>query len=188
MTKRILDCIQRLEREMVGKTDAKPVPHEAGAFMHALILATRARHGLEIGTSYGYSGLWIAAALAENKGRLVTLDHDPRKTDAARATFESAGLSDIIETKVGAALDLLPALDGPFDFVLNDADKDNCIRYVDIIAGKLADRGVILTDNTLTHAPQLSGFLDWVRAQSGFYSTSVPIGNGMELTVKRTHR
>ena len=180
-----MECIERLERFMGTVTDANPVPREAGVFMHALILATGAKRAVEIGTSYGYSGLWIASALAENGGRLTTIDHDPRKTESARVTFESAGLDSCIALRTGRALEVLRTVDGPIDFVLNDADKENCIKYVDQLAEKLSDRAVVLTDNTLTHPEQLADFLAWIRGRPDFCSAHVPIGNGMELSIRR---
>ena len=185
MTPCVRECIERLERFMGTVTDANPVPREAGAFMHALILATGAKRAVEIGTSYGYSGLWIASALAENGGRLTTIDHDPRKSESARTAFESAGVLGRIVLRTGSAVDVLEGLDGPIDFVLNDADKGNCIKYVDLLAEKLSDRAVVLTDNTLTHPKQLADFLAWIRGRPDFCSAHVPIGNGMEMSVRR---
>lgn len=184
MTPRLRECIERLERYMATVTDANPVPREAGAFMHALILATGAKRAVEIGTSYGYSGLWIASALAENGGQLITIDLDPRKTVSARMTFESAGLDSCITLRTGGALDVLPTINAPIDFVLNDADKENCIKYVDLLLEHLSDRAIVLTDNTLTHPKQLADFLAWIRGRPDFCSAHVPIGNGMEMSIK----
>ena len=69
--------------------------------------------------------------------------------------------------------------------MLNDADKPNCIRYVGQVASKLNARAVVLTDNTVTHPDELADFVKWVRANSDFYSAGVPVGNGMEMSVKR---
>ena len=184
MNQRVADALERLERFMGTVNDAYAVPREAGAFMHALVLATGAKRAVEIGTSYGYSGLWIASALMENGGRLITIDHDSRKSEAARRAFETAGLSEYVELQTGSAVDVLEGLKGPIDFVLNDADKDNCTRYVDLLAEKLSDRAIVLTDNTLTHPEQLADFLAWIRGRPDFCSAHVPVGNGMELSVR----
>lgn len=184
MNKRVIECIDRLERFVGTVTDANPLPREAGAFVHALILATGAKRAVEIGTSYGYSGLWIASALAENGGRLISIDHDPRKSEAARQAFQAAGLSEYVELQTGAATDVLATIEGPFNFVLNDADKENCKRYVELIADKLTDRAIVLTDNTLTHTTQLADFLVWIRGRPDYCSAHVPVGNGMEMSVR----
>jgi len=184
MNKRVIECIDRLERFMGTVTDANAVPREAGAFMHALVLATGAKRAVEIGTSYGYSGLWIASALTENGGKLITIDHDPRKSEAARRAFESAGLSEHVELQTGSAAEVLEEFKGPIDFVLNDADKEGCLRYIEFISDKLTDRAIVLTDNTLTHPEQLADFLAWIRGRPDFCSAHVPVGNGMELSVK----
>ncbi|MBU0719475.1 MAG: class I SAM-dependent methyltransferase [Planctomycetes bacterium] len=185
MNERVAGIIAKLERFMSQRKEAKPVPPDAGRFIHALLLAQRARHTVEIGTNYGYSGLWTAAALAETGGKMISIDHDPEKTKAAMATFEEAGLSAYVELRTGTAAEVLPSIDGPIDFVLSDADKDNCIQYVELTADKLRPGGVVLTDNAHTHAEELAGFLAWIRHRADFYTTTVSVGNGMELSVKR---
>ena len=185
MNATIRNTINELEAFIATVDDAMNVPRAAGAFMHALILATGAKRGVEIGTSYGYSGLWIASALAENGGKLITIDQERRKSEAARACFVAAGLAEAVELRTGSAAGVLADLDGPFDFVLSDADKTNCIRYVELVANKLTDRAVVLTDNTRTHPTELASFLHWIRDHRDFHSVEVPVGNGMELSIKR---
>ena len=68
--------------------------------------------------------------------------------------------------------------------MLNDADKENCIRYVELLFDKLVGGAVVLTDNTHSHPDQLADFLAWIRHHDGFHSVDVPIGNGMELSVR----
>ena len=186
MNDRVASAVERLERFITTVDDALSIPHEAGEFLHGIILATGAKRAVEIGTSYGYSAMWIASALVENGGKLITIDQEARKSKAARTNLEAAGLADCVELRTGRALDVLEALRGPIDFVFNDADKENCRTYVDMLAPKLVDRAVVVTDNTITHAEQLAGFMKWVRGRSDFYSTSVTVGNGMEVSVKRT--
>lgn len=184
MNKAVAETICELERFIDTVDDAMALPRDAAEFAHTLILSTGASRGLEIGTSYGYSGLWIASALAAHGGSLVSIDCDVRKTDAARKTFDRAGLTDHVQLLTGQAADILASLDGPFDFVLNDADKENCIRYLELISGRLCDRAVVLTDNTISHADELAAMVEWIRRREDFHSTGVPIGNGMELSVK----
>ena len=184
MNARIARTIAKLESFIATVDDALAIPRVAGEFVHALVLASGAERGLEIGTSYGYSGLWIASALAENGGSLITIDRDLRKSDAARANFEAAGLAEHVDVRTGPAVDLLVRLQGPFDFVFNDADKENCLRYVESIADKLTERAMVLTDNTSTHATELAEFMARMRQRSDFHTVTLEVGNGMELSVK----
>ena len=184
MTDQVEQTIARLEWFMATVDDALAIPREAGQFIHVLVLARGAKRALEIGTSYGYSGLWIGSALAEVGGSLITIDRDPRKSAAARENFREAGLAADIDVRTGSALEVLPAIDGPIDFVLNDADKENCLRYVELLADRLSDRAVVVTDNIKTHAAELAGFLAQMRRRGDFHTVTVPIGNGMEVSIK----
>ena len=184
MTDQVAKAIAKLEQFMATVDDALAIPREAGQFVHALVLAGGAKNAVEIGTSYGYSGLWIASALAEVEGSLITIDRDPRKSAAARENFREAGLAGAIDVRTGSAAEVLPSIEGPIDFVLNDADKESCLRYVELLADRLSDRAVVVTDNITTHAAELATFLAEMRRRDDFHTVSVPIGNGMELSVK----
>lgn len=78
----------------------------------------------QIGTSTGHSGIWIAWALSKTGGTLITVELDATRHKEALANFEAAGLSAFVEARLGSAHDIVPALEGPFDFVCSDADKD----------------------------------------------------------------
>ncbi|HNQ21980.1 MAG TPA: O-methyltransferase [Phycisphaerae bacterium] len=187
MQERIEAVIRELEAFMATVTDARALPRPAAEFLHALILARAPRQVVEIGTSYGYSGLWVAAGLPPG-GRLITIDRQPHKHDRARSWFEAAGLTDRVELRTGEALDILPLLPGPIDFVLNDADKPDSITYIESVLPNLSERAIILTDNVLSHAALLEPFMSWVRRRPEFFTLSVPIGNGMDLSVRRAGR
>ena len=175
--------IEQCRRFVNQADDALALPEESARFAHALVLAHGAKRCLEIGTSYGYSGLWIAAAAQVNEGRLITIDQEQRKSDVAAAYYADAGLAEVVECRTGLAADLLPTLAGPFDFVLNDADKENLAAYVEMLVGKLAPQAVILTDNITSHAEQADPFVRYIRNHPAFFSMLVPIGSGMELSV-----
>ncbi len=184
-SQRVMDCIERLEQFMARVDDALALPRESARFVHALVLSTGAKRVVEIGTSYGYSGLWIASALAVSDGTLITLDNHRHKSDAARTHFAEAGLADYVDIRTGTASEILPTLKGPIDFVLNDADKENCGLYVELLLDKLADRALVVTDNIHSHAEELAAFMAWIRGHESFFSTPVSVGSGMELSVKR---
>jgi predicted O-methyltransferase YrrM len=103
-----------------------------GKLLHLLARLVGARAVLEIGTLGGYSTIWLARALPAG-GRVVTLEYEPRHAEVARANLARAGVSDLVDVRVGAALDTLPALEregaGPFDLVFVDADKASIPEY-----------------------------------------------------------
>ena len=119
-----------------------------GAFLHVFARATKPHAILEIGTLGGYSTIWLARAL-EPGGRLVTLEYERKHADVARKNIDRAGVGDRVDIKVGKAIDALPSLTGPFDFVFIDADKPATTEYFDW-AVKLARTGaVIVVDNVV---------------------------------------
>ncbi len=123
-----------------------------GKLLHVLALAHGARTILEIGTLAGYSTIWLARALPAG-GRLVTLEVDPKHAEVARANIARAGLANIVDLRLGRALDTLPQLlaegQRPFDLVFIDADKTNTTAYFEW-ALKLTRRGsLIIADNVV---------------------------------------
>jgi predicted O-methyltransferase YrrM len=160
-------------------------PPEAAEFAYLLVRATGARRGVEIGTSLGYSGLWIGAGLAENVGRLITIDIQPEKTQIAPRLLRAGRSGGSDPVRSGRAEEILAGLEGPFDFVLNDADKENCQKYVELLLPKLVSGAVILTDNSITHARELASFVAWARQCPELQSAHLPMGNGFEMSVRR---
>jgi predicted O-methyltransferase YrrM len=121
-----------------------------GKFLHLLARIHGARRILEVGTLGGYSTIWLARALPPG-GRVVTLEFDPKHADVARANIARAGLSDVVEVRVGRAIDTLPTLAGgaPFDLIFIDADKPSTTDYFQW-ALKLSRTGtVIVVDNVV---------------------------------------
>jgi caffeoyl-CoA O-methyltransferase len=119
-----------------------------GKFLHVLARTIRAERILEIGTLGGYSTIWLARALPPH-GQLITIEVDERHAGVAQRNIAHANLADIIEVRVGAALDVLPTLSGPFDFIFIDADKETYVDYFGW-AVRLARPGtLIVADNVV---------------------------------------
>jgi predicted O-methyltransferase YrrM len=139
--------------EALRASDAAGLPDiqvtaNQGHFLQILARLTGARRILEIGTLGGYSTIWLARALAPG-GRVTTLEVDPKHAEVARANLARAGLSEVVEVRVGAALETLPTLEGPFDFTFIDADKVNTPEYF-AWAVRLSRAGsVIVVDNVV---------------------------------------
>lgn len=119
-----------------------------GKLLHLLAQMVGARSILEIGTLGGYSTIWLARAL-ESGGRLITLEVNPDHAAVAQANFERAGLSDVIELRVGNALDSLAALEGPFDLVFIDADKVSTPTYFEWALKLTRSGSLIIIDNVV---------------------------------------
>jgi predicted O-methyltransferase YrrM len=123
-----------------------------GKLLHLLARGIGARNILEIGTLGGYSTIWLARALPEG-GRVISLEADARHAEIARANFTRAGLDDIVEVRLGMALDILPELAAegrePFDFVFIDADKPNNAVYFDWALRLSHPGSVIVVDNVV---------------------------------------
>ncbi|HZB35531.1 MAG TPA: class I SAM-dependent methyltransferase [Gaiellaceae bacterium] len=131
---------QRLPQMMVGPLE--------GQLLGWLVWLSSARSVLEIGTFTGYSSTSMALNLPDD-GRIISLDVNEETTAVARRYAEEAGVADRIEYRVGPALDALAELDGPFDLVFIDADKENYVDYYENVLAKLSDRGFIVADNVL---------------------------------------
>jgi caffeoyl-CoA O-methyltransferase len=184
MTERVRQVIKKVQAFMADKDDAWSLPEGAARFVHAMVLACRARRCLEIGTSYGHSGLWIGSAVAANGGTLLTIDTEQRKSEIAAGFFREAGLDGVITCRTGAAADIINSLSEPIDFALNDADKENCRNYVEQLHSRMPVGGVILTDNVTSHAAVLHEFAEWIRQDPRFASALADIGSGIEVSIK----
>ena len=144
------EFFRRLEEETRATTTAPQMmvgPLE-GPFLGWLAWLSGARSILEIGTFTGYSSISMALNLPED-GRIITLDVNEETTAVARRYAEEAGVADRMEYRVGSALDELQNLDGPFDLVFIDADKESYVDYYENVLPKLSDRGFIVADNVL---------------------------------------
>jgi caffeoyl-CoA O-methyltransferase len=119
-----------------------------GRLLRFLVAMSAPQLVLEIGTFSGYSALAMAGGLPAG-GRIVTCERSPERADFARRYFERSPYGDRIDVRVGPALDTIAGLDGPFDFVFIDADKEGYTGYYEAVVPKLSPRGVIVADNTL---------------------------------------
>ncbi|MCB1518035.1 MAG: O-methyltransferase [Hyphomicrobiaceae bacterium] len=119
-----------------------------GQLLGLLVRMSGARRVLEIGTLGGYSSICMARSFPGD-GQLISLEYEPHHAEVARANIERAGLSGVAEVRVGAALDLLPNLAGPFDFIFIDADKPNNPNYLEWAVRLSRPGSVIVCDNVV---------------------------------------
>jgi caffeoyl-CoA O-methyltransferase len=195
---KVLSVISRLNmqsnRERSGRVKVAPdqemlaITADTGIFFSVLLKAIKARRILEVGTSAGFSTLWFADAMGKNHStRIITIEMNPQKVERALKNFKEAGVDKIIEIKQGIALDLLRKLKGKFDFVFLDADKENIIRYFDIVLPMVRIGGIIAADNMLYPGhfrPAMRKYARHVHTKPNIQSVTVPIGMGEEITIK----
>jgi predicted O-methyltransferase YrrM len=162
-----------------------PVGRATGSLMNLLIRESGARRILEVGSSYGYSTVWLAEAARAVGGRVVSLELRAEKTRYATAQLARASLDDRVEFRVGDALSSLAELAGPFDFVLIDLWKDMYVPVFERLHPKLAPGALIVADNMLepeSARAHAQAYRERVRAAPGMTSVLLAVGNGIELS------
>lgn len=175
-----------LERRRATWRDLN-VPASDGEVLHKLILEHKYTRALEIGTSTGHSGVWIAWALAKTGGKLTTIEIDPQRHQAAVANFKEAGLSSYIDARFGDAHDIVPTLAGPFDFVFSDADKLWYKNYLVTLWPKLLPGGCYTAHNvTGRTADGIEEFLAHLKTlPDGDTTINTSSREGISITFKR---
>ena len=164
------------------------VGREAGMLLYLLATGAQSRRILELGSSYGYSTVWLAAAARTTGGKVLSLELKDFKIEHARQALVRAGLSSRVEFHMGDCLDTLKQLSGPFDFVLLDVWKDLYLPCFELVHPKLAPGGIIVADNMLLPQavrPQAEAYRARVRAAGDLDSVLLEIGNGVEISRKR---
>jgi len=157
---------------------------DTGDFLAVLVKATGARRILEIGTSNGYSTLWLADA-AGSGGAVTTIERAPSKIALARANFARAGLAERIDQREGDAGDILRALDdGAYDLLFLDSLRAAYLAWWPDLKRVLRPGGLLVVDNATSHPQDMADFTAAVRADGSFTTSLVPVGKGEFLAVK----
>jgi len=178
----------RIDRAQVFGARDKFLLHvgqEVANFLRDLAIARKAVRIVELGTSYGYSTLFLADAARVTGGRLLTFDVSAEKQDYARAQLADAGLDSFVDFYAGDALELLDDVEGGFDLVLIDIWKDLYVRCFEAVRPKLAENGIIAADNILRPVearPEAEAYRAAVKADPAMQTVLLPIGSGIELS------
>ncbi|CAB1078477.1 O-methyltransferase [Olavius algarvensis Delta 1 endosymbiont] len=147
------------------------IPEVDGKVLYDLIVKNNYQKAVEIGTSTGHSAIWIAWALSKTGGRLITIEIDEVRYKTALENFNKAGLSDYIDARLADAHQLIDELQGPFDFVFSDADKDWYKNYFVALAPKLKVGGCFTAHNASSKWGGIGEFLDYVQSRPNFETT-----------------
>jgi predicted O-methyltransferase YrrM len=191
LDERVRAVLERLEREDADERErglppsqrARQVARTTGQFLFALVAPQTDCEILEIGGSRGYSTIWLASGARYLGGRVLSLEHDPAKTEAWRRNIAEAGLEEWAELVEGDAFETLERLDDVFDVVFLDAEKDDYERLLALARGKLEPGGLVVADNVLSHPDPLAQYSAARQADPTLSSVTVPLDRGLELSV-----
>jgi caffeoyl-CoA O-methyltransferase len=176
-------------RSQEGKWHDMNIPAADGWVLYDLIIKHGYKRALEIGTSTGHSGTWIAWALSKAGGKLITIEIDKDRHDQAVENFKKAGLAAYVDARLGDAHDLVPKLEGPFDFVFVDADKEWYTNYLKAALPKL-EVGGCFTAHNVRDLGSMSGireFLSYVRSLPNL-ETTIDESSGSGISISFKHK
>ena len=159
---------------------------ETAALLAVLVRSGGRRHLLEIGTSNGYSTIWLAWAVGATDGRVTSVEMDPGRQGMADENLRRAGLRDLVDLKLGEATEVVGGLPGPFDLVFFDADRVSAPAQLDLLFQKLAPDVMILADNVLSHPEEVTGYLEALEGLPGFDRLVVAVGKGLSIAYRGT--
>jgi predicted O-methyltransferase YrrM len=188
---RVRAVLERLEREdaeeraqgLAASERARAVAPTTGRFLFSLVAPQTDCEVLEIGGSRGYSTIWLAAGVRYFGGRVLSLEHDPRKIAAWRRNIADAGLEEWADLVEGDAHETLPQIDDVFDVVFLDAEKDDYEQLFQLARGKVEPAAVFVADNVLSHPETLAAYSAARQADPTLESFTLPLDRGLELSV-----
>lgn len=162
------------------------VPYSDGKVIHDIIVKNNYKSALEIGTSTGHSSVWIAWALSKTGGKLTTIEIDEERRAEALQNFKDAGLSDYIDSRLADAHELVKKLEGSFDFVFSDADKDWYKQYFIDVDPKLEVGGCFTAHNVTNGFYGVGEFLDYLNSQPNYETTiDKSSSSGISISYKK---
>ncbi len=180
--------VKKFLDESSGRWRDMNVPTSDGQLLYDIIVKNNYKNALEIGTSTGHSGIWIAWALSKTGGKLITIDIDEDRHKTALENFRKAGLSEYIDARLSDAHTLVKELKGPFDFVFSDADKDWYKNYFIDVDPKLKVGGCFTAHNISDRRGGSSGqavFLEYVKSLKNYETTVNSAGGGVSISYKK---
>ena len=196
MEARLEALLDRLHREGVAVDAAlsdrrerrRNLQPDSARLLHLLVLATGARHLLELGSSNGYSTIWLGAAVAANGGKMVSVDLDQGRLADARANIAAADLGETVELRhEDAATTLTDADTASFDFVFLDAERPEYPAYWADLVRVIRPGGLLAIDNVTSHAEEVADLRTLIAADRRVIEALAPTGAGVLLVTRLVH-
>jgi predicted O-methyltransferase YrrM len=190
LDERVLDVLARLEAEdaderargVPARERSRQVARETGKFLFSFVAPQNDCGVLEIGGSRGYSTIWLAAGVRYFSGRVLSLEHDPKKIEAWRRNVADADLEEWAELLEGDAFETLPQVQDVFDVVFLDAEKDDYEVLFNLVRDKVEPGAVLIADNVLSHVDTLGAYSRARQADPTLVSVTVPLDRGLEIS------
>ncbi len=157
---------------------------DTAQLLHILVGSSKRRNVLEIGTSNGYSTIWLAWAVAAHGGRVVSIDRSAEKQKLATANLGRAGLREVVDLRCGDATEIAASLPGLFDCVFFDADRYSAPAQLQALLPKLTPDVLLLADNALSHPDEIADYLQALAALPAFERVVVPTGKGLSVAYR----
>lgn len=164
------------------------VSRASANFLNMLIKISGAKNVVEVGTSNGYSGIWLAKALKETGGSLTTIEYYEKRIALAQENFKKCEVDDVVTIKQGSATEVLEELCAQRDFIIDfafiDANKGEYIKYFEIINPNLKKGGIIAADNITSHPDKVAPFVEKIKSDPNYQVEILDLPAGMLLAYK----
>ncbi len=185
---RISDLYDQFKQHDAQQSDRlsryRNIEAESAKLLAMLIRCQQSKRILEIGTSTGYSTLWLAEAAQAVDGKIQTVEIDPLRSAQAKKYAEEFELEQQIDFWVGDAADFLAQASEPFDFILLDAERIHYVNYWADLKRLLQNAGsTLIIDNVISHAAEVKTFLELIKNDEHYMSTTLPIGAGLCMVI-----
>jgi len=191
MEKNVYNKLHELENTASEYWNITP---ECGNFLNLLIKSCGYKNILELGTSNGYSGIWLGLAAKETKGSIITVEYHQCRIDQASPNFKYCALDDVINIRQGKALDIIETLkpsdysateDRFIDFAFVDANKSEYLSYYTALDKIIKNGGMLAFDNVKSHAEKIADFLNDIEKNPSYQLSHLDFGGGLLLALKQ---
>lgn len=162
------------------------VPQDDGRLLRLLTEVAGAKHVAEVGTSNGYSGIWICLGLRNTGGTLTTFEIDPKRASTARENFKRAGVDGMVTLVEGDAHDEAPKIEETIDILFLDADKKGYMDYLEKLLPKVRPGGLVIAHNARSHGGEMKDYLDAVTSKKELETVFLHMQSaGIAVTLKK---
>jgi len=189
MDPNVQKLLQRLEVEGAKHDQAEPdhsrkflnLEPATAEVIAILLRIARVRNVLEIGTSNGYSTIWLASTIGPEGGRITSIERDPQKHAMARDNLAAADLLRYVDLRLGDAMEIVATLSGNFDCLFFDADRVSAPKQLELLLPKVSLPVLLLADNATSHPDQIAGYLARIGQFEQISHTILPVGKGLSV-------